>query len=327
MSQPPPRGRVARIAALLAAAVLVGSIAPAPARAAGVRAVSNDGLGLAQQAGNPKLVTRGFVGRAGRTSEAADAAAAALSAAPESPEEVWRLWSLAPATAPIGRESIIGPDDRKRVKNTRAYPFRAIALVTFSGSRCTGWLIAADTVVTAGHCVHSGGKRGGWYNVSAFRVYPGRDGSSVPFGSCTAKRLYSNTGWTEQASSQHDFGAIKLDCDIGLTTGWFGYFWTNGSLVGRRAVVSGYPGDKPLTQWRSVGEVDASRTFEVFYQNDTLGGQSGSPVYYDHPNCGICAMAVHAYGIYGRKPYADHNHGTRITQSVARMFRDWSMAD
>lgn len=325
MPQASSCGRIAWGVAALAALLLVGSAGTGPARAAGIRAVSNDGLGLAQQPGTPKLVTPGFIGNAGRSSDGA--AATELRAAPESPEEVWRLWSLAPASAPIGRESIIGKDDRKRVQNTRAYPFRAVALITFSGSRCTGWLIAADTVATAGHCVHSGGKRGAWYSVSGFRVYPGRDGSSAPFGSCTAKRLYSNTGWTEQASSQHDFAAIKLDCDIGRTTGWFGYFWTRGTLDGRRAVVSGYPGDKPLTQWRSVGEVEATRTFEVFYQNDTYGGQSGAPVYYDHPNCGICAMAVHAYGLYGRPPYADHNHGTRITQSVAQMFRNWSMAD
>jgi len=55
--------------AALVAALLAGAMLPSSALAAGIRAVSNDGLGLAQQPGNPKLVTRGFVGNAGRSSD------------------------------------------------------------------------------------------------------------------------------------------------------------------------------------------------------------------------------------------------------------------
>ena len=44
-----------------------------------------------------------------------------------------------------------------------------------TSGRCTGWLIGANTVVTAGHCVHQGGG-GSFYPTSSYRIYPGRNG-------------------------------------------------------------------------------------------------------------------------------------------------------
>jgi glutamyl endopeptidase len=84
-------------------------------------------------------------------------------------------------------KSIIGVDSRSLVSATTTFPWRAIALVTFDGGRCTGWFISKDTVVTAGHCVHTGGTAGKWQ--TNVRVYPGRNGTASPYGVCTAKRL------------------------------------------------------------------------------------------------------------------------------------------
>ena len=91
-------------------------------------------------------------------------------------------------------------------------------------------------------------------------------------------------GWPASAAGRssgddrYDYGAIKLNCSIGNTTGWYGYFWTSASLNGLPTIINGYPGDKPLTQWRSSGLVRVTQAQRVFYQNDTLGGQSGAPV-------------------------------------------------
>jgi V8-like Glu-specific endopeptidase len=180
----------------------------------------------------------------------------------------------------IGRgslESIIGSDNRVQVTATTTFPYRAIVLITFSAGRCTGWLVGPDLVVTAGHCVHSGGSSGDWY--SDYRVYPGRKGSSSPYGSCTAKRLYSVQGWTVSNNEQYDYGAVKLNCTIGNTVGWFGAWWQSASLTGLPITVSGYPGDKPLTHWRSTGNVAVTQTRQIFYKNDTAAGQSGAPVF------------------------------------------------
>ncbi len=246
-------------------------------------------------------------------------------AAPETAAEVWELWSKPPVSAPVGIESIIGADNRILVNPTTTFPYRAVVLITFSAGRCTGWLINANTVATAGHCVHQG-NGGSFYPVSSFRIYPGRNGASSPYGSCTARRLHTVVGWATNGLDDYDYGAIRLNCTVGTRTGWFGFFWTSASLLNLPTTVSGYPSDKPLTQWRSHDKVRVSQVRRVFYQNDTIGGQSGAPVYYNRTGCGICSMAVHAYGTYNGPPFSTNNHGTRITQSVFNNLQAWKNA-
>lgn len=208
--------------------------------------------------------------------------------------------------------SIIGPDTRKRVNPTLGFPARAIVLITMSGGRCSGFMYAKDMVATAGHCVHSGGSNGAW--MKNVRVFPGRNGSLSPFGSCGAKTLYSVSGWVKNANKNYDYGAIKLDCNIGNKTGWFGVYWTSSSLLGTLSKIDGYPGDKPLTQWASVDKVRVSRPLKVFYQNDTIGGMSGSPVFHQHPKYGSAAYAIHTNGLHNGSPWNTNNAGTRITK-------------
>ena len=245
----------------------------------------------------------------------------------ESAEEVWALWENA-GTASINSilgGSIIGPDSRTRVNPTTVYPARAIGLVTFSGGSCTGWFISKDTVVTAGHCVHSGA--GGNWRTNV-KVFPGRNGSASPYGSCTAKRLHSVSGWTNSSDETYDYGAIRLNCTIGNTVGWFGFFWQAASLNGLPATIAGYPDDKSVQQWKAVGTIAATQTRQVFYKNDTRPGQSGAPVYYNKSGCGQCSMAIHAYGVHppDPAPHGNNNHGTRITQAVFNNLVAWRNA-
>lgn len=242
----------------------------------------------------------------------------------ESAEDFANLVAL-PDPADNGTESIIGVDSRVLVNPTTTYPARAVVLVTFTGGRCTGWLYGKDIVATAGHCVHSG--PGGTWKTNV-RVYPGRNGILSPYGVCTAKRLHSVTGWTVSGNEAYDYGAIKLNCTIGNTTGWFGFWWQSASLTGLSTRTNGYPGDKPLTQWRSLDFVRSTGTSQIFYQNDTVGGQSGSPVYQLRATgsafcTGYCSMAIHAYGLHGSVPHSTNNHGTRINQSVFNNLVAW----
>ena len=242
----------------------------------------------------------------------------------ESAKEVWSLWSLKPATGKVGIETIIGADTRTRINPTTSFPARAVVLITFTGGRCTGWLYGKDIVATAGHCVHTGGPGGSWR--TNVRVYPGRNGTASPYGSCSARRLHSVVGWTGSSNEEYDYGAIKLNCTVGNTTGWFGYFWQSASLLNLQTLISGYPGDKPLTQWRSVDRVRVSGTNQVFYLNDTVGGMSGSPIYYNKTGCGFCSMGIHAYGLHGGFPHSTYNHGTRITQARFNNLKSWKDA-
>lgn len=248
-----------------------------------------------------------------------------FSATIETAQEFAALKALPGVSASLGAESIIGPDNRVRVNPTTSFPARATVLITFSAGRCTGWLIGANTVVTAGHCVHPGGG-GSFYPTSSYRIYPGRNGGASPYGSCSAKWLASVVGWTVSGSDEYDYAAIKLNCSVGNTVGWYGFFWQTTSLTGLPTTINGYPGDKPLTQWRSSDSVRVTQARRVFYRNDTVGGVSGAPVWYNRSGCGICSMAVHAYGTYGSPPFSTNNHGTRITQPVFNNLIAWRNA-
>ena len=225
---------------------------------------------------------------------------------------------VAPATAPgqeVGIESIIGTDNRYQITGTTTYPYSAIVHVTSSIGGCTGWLIGPDTVATAGHCVY--GSSGWATNVT---VYPGRSGSSLPYGSCSYRTLYTVNGWVSSRSPEYDYGAIKLNCTVGYSTGWFGFRWQSASLTGQPSYISGYPGDKPYgTQWRSNDYVRITETRRLFYANDTYGGHSGSPVWNDEASCSPCGIAIHAYGV-GSNGY---NGGTRITEAVFNNLLSW----
>jgi glutamyl endopeptidase len=216
-----------------------------------------------------------------------------------------------------------------RVINTTAFPARAVALITFDGSRCTGWLYGPDVIATAGHCVHTGGSEGRWR--TNVLVYPGRNGSSSPYGSCTAKRLHSVVGWTQNRDERYDYGVIKLNCSIGNRTGWFKLWSQSTSLNGIPTTINGYPSDKPLEQWNSIDQVRKTKAKQVFYQNDTVAAMSGSPVFTKRPAgspfcTGYCVIGIHAYGLHDTDSHSANNHGTRLTQEVINNLITWRNA-
>jgi glutamyl endopeptidase len=232
------------------------------------------------------------------------------------------------ATQGVHAESVIGADGRTRVTNTTTYPQRAVAQILFNnGSLCTGWLISNNTLATAGHCVHQGfGGLGGFYPVGTYTIRPGRNGTNAPYGSCTAKTLYTVTGWANDGAQAYDYGAIKLNCTVGDATGWFGYFNQAASHNGQQAIVTGYPGDKPNgTMWTMSGTIAGTLARRLTYTIDTAGGQSGSPVWTNNnANCqGPCARAIHAYGVGGADT---QNSGTRIIQEVFDNLTTWRNA-
>jgi glutamyl endopeptidase len=236
-------------------------------------------------------------------------------------------------------QTVIGTDNRTRVNPTTTYPTSAIVqIIRTAGSStfgCTGWLYGASIIATAGHCVHPGGGQNGgggngFYPRANYTIIPARNGGTNPFGTCTATQLLSVNGWTQSGNEGNDYGAIRLSCSAGTSTGTFGLWWQSASLTGTATTVSGYPCDKTFgEQWRHAGmTVTSTQTQQVFYQNDTFGCQSGSPVYQNRAAgssfcTGQCVMAIHAYGLHGSSPHSANNHGTRITEAVFNNLITW----
>jgi glutamyl endopeptidase len=320
-------GRVVLLIAVVLTAIAAAPAGAAPGGLDGV--VTNDGLRMPTPTAAPS------VGEAVARAPSASAGFAGLAPAGSTLGATVASTNVGPpATATEGgAETIIGSDRRTLVSPTTVYPARAVVLITFTGGRCSGNLVAPDLVMTAGHCVHTGGSAGSWR--TNVRVWPGRNGTLAPYGSFAAARLFSVSGWTTSKNEAYDYGAIDLSTNIGNTVGWFGYFWQSASMVGLPAIINGYPGDKPLTQWQSsncsifvIGfsqcTIGVSQSHQNFYRNDTIGGMSGSGVYYNRVGCGLCIGTIHAYGLHGSWPHSTYNHGTRIREAVFNNYQNWA---
>jgi len=226
--------------------------------------------------------------------------------------------------APPVPEIVIGTDDRIQILNTSVYPWSAHASLVITAAdgsvwNGTGWFIGPHTLATAGHVVfinRPGATFHGW--VRSIQVMPGRNGSSLPYGSVTSNDLHSVNGWTQNGDQNYDYGAIRIPTELGNNTGWFGFgVYSDSDLVASAANISGYPGDKPDgTQWYHSRQVASVNSWKVFYDTDTAPGQSGSAVYriIGGSRYGI---AIHAYG------GTTVNNGTRIVQSVFDNFVAW----
>lgn len=219
----------------------------------------------------------------------------------------------------VSPESIIGADNRVRVTATTSYPNRAIVHITRNGeAHCTGWMVSKDTLVTAGHCLYNR-STASWYTGLAFT--PGRNGSTAPYGTANASRRITDTNYINNGDTRQDWGIVKLDRAIGNSTGWFGLKWQSSSYNGTSGTVRGYPGDKSFgTLWSMTGTVAQSTSNGLCYSMDTMGGQSGSPVY-NGSNQGIAihTMGTGGHGLNGCS--TSYNAATRITQSLYNLIQ------
>lgn len=220
-------------------------------------------------------------------------------------------------------EVIIGTDDRIRIKNTVKVPWRrycALRIEFPSGSvyRGTGFFIGERVLATAGHCVylHS---QGGW--ARRIEVIPACNGTHRPFGSAYATTFKSTVGWTKNKIPAADYGAIILPPGAfpGQQFGRFAFkALPTQTLLAAPAVLAGYPGDKPFAEvWGMRRKIKAATATNLIYDIDSMGGQSGAPVYVKNGGKRY-VVGIHNYGA------TTGNSATRVTAAVIANFRKWS---
>ncbi|MEW6471358.1 MAG: serine protease [Actinomycetota bacterium] len=220
-------------------------------------------------------------------------------------------------------EVIIGTDDRVRITSTTKVPWRrycALRIEFPSGARYKGsaFLTGSRTAITAGHCVFLK-NQGGW--ARRIEVIPGCNGNQRPYGQAIATSFRSTEGWTKQQKPESDYGAIILPVGAfaGKKLGSFGFgVFSAAELLAQPAVLAGYPGDKPFGElWGMSRKIKTVTATQLIYDIDSMGGQSGSPVYIKR-NGKRYVVGIHNYGA------SSGNSATRVTAPVFVNLQKWT---
>ncbi len=248
-------------------------------------------------------------------------------------------------------ETVIGTDNRTRILDTQASPWRMICAIRARwGSRLmigTGCLIGEDTVLTAGHVIYSPEFRQFAQHVE---VIPGLNierlrGEQRPYGEALAREQFAHDNWKSSFSPKFDAAVIKLDKPLGKSTGWFGLASKpRDDLMDVWAHVTGYPGEMKEERppgaladtapqiaaqlWHHAAPVESIDNGRMFYKTDTTPGQSGAPIYV-LPEAGQYAtptvVGVHAYGTRSTPGAVGlANSGVWIDPDIFAKIRDWS---
>ena len=133
--------------------------------------------------------------------------------------------------------------------STEVMPAMAVGKVFFSKRSggdyvCSGTLVQARLVWTAGHCLSEGGQfHDNWVFAPGYR-----DGAT-PFGVWPAQRTLALTAWLKRENLRFDVGAAVLvrasdGSSVGDTTGWHGTRFNQNA--GRFFVAFGYPAGQPF---------------------------------------------------------------------------------
>ncbi|CAD5900051.1 putative mucin/carbohydrate-binding domain-containing protein [Carnobacterium maltaromaticum] len=210
--------------------------------------------------------------------------------------------------------SIIGLDERIRVINTQEEPYNSTVFIAADGSSGSGAVIGKNTVLTAAHVVM---RIYGNPNKDSIYVIPGRDSAVLPYGKFKIKSVYIPKNYIENPNVDMDIAILTIDTlegkSIGDVVPELPFKLTNTVNEGTKLSTVGYPGDKPWgTMWSSAGVALKHTDTRVYYDMDTVGGQSGSPVF----NGINEIIAVHTTGI------GISNFGTKLNTEFYQFILD-----
>ena len=230
---------------------------------------------------------------------------------------------------------IIGnDDDRLLVHSTEEFPYSSVSKILFrspsSGKfeACTGFVVSTYVVITAGHCVYSGGS---WHE--DFLIFTGLNGGWA-HSVCEATHLFALEDWiaAESRNSQfeNDLGAIRMNCPAGNTVGQF-KIGTPSIADSSPVRLLGYPcdGGPPGEEFREGGQflsedrIRAETDTNFFYQNDTSGCMSGAPLFLSSEESTVIGIHTRDRLPDNSGPASENNSGTRLTTLKINLILSW----
>lgn len=209
--------------------------------------------------------------------------------------------------------TIIGYDDRITITDPSVYPYSAIGYMKVH-ARCgcewtaSGSMISERGFLTGAHCVvctdHGA-------TADSIKIYFGYDRTGSSFYVYTGPTHYwygtnfsNGDGTYSYSGPAYDYAYILLDDNVGDYTGWFGVRWcADSDLLYNNFTLTGY---RDGIMKKSYGYVSNVSSNTIRYDNDSLPGNSGCPVYDDD----FYVVAIHVQG------GETSNGGHRFTYSL-----------
>jgi V8-like Glu-specific endopeptidase len=121
-----------------------------------------------------------------------------------------RVGAGAARISTFGSDFVLVPDST--APGFRVHGAIFISLAPFGYGRCSGTAVRSrneSVVITAAHCLYSGGKRGEWFSDGGVFV-PGYRYGQRPFGVFPIRWIDTATGWRSSGSRNFDVGAMVV---------------------------------------------------------------------------------------------------------------------
>ncbi|MGL5936511.1 MAG: trypsin-like serine peptidase, partial [Cetobacterium sp.] len=120
----------------------------------------------------------------------------------------------------VGSAYIIGDDSRRPFPSSDRLPFSAIGIVETNKGNCTGTMVSPCVMLTCAHCIN-------WNKnePTGLRFIP-RGSHEKAIGTGILMHFFvetffkNNWGYIPDDMTAFDFAFVKLDRNIGLSTGW-----------------------------------------------------------------------------------------------------------